>query len=156
MRKKIFGKKLSRGRKAREALFVSLTKALINHGKIMTTKAKAKAIQKDVDKLITLSKKDTLAAKRQVSSYLRNDRELTRLLFEKIGKAFGTRKSGFTRIILLPKRKGDSAEMARIEWVEKIVLVDEKPATKKEEAKGKKITKSEGKKVTKRAKAKSK
>jgi len=133
MKKMVFGRKLSRGRKAREALFRSLTQALIMRGSITTTKAKAKAIQGDIDKMISLSKKDSVSARRKVSAILGNNRALAFTVFEKISKAFATRTSGFTKIILLPNRKGDNAEMARIEWSQKISLEE-----KKEEKKGEK------------------
>ena len=134
----VFGRKLSRGRKAREALFRSLTQALIMRGSITTTKAKAKAIQGDIDKMITLSKKDTVSARRKVSAILGNNRAMALTVFEKISKAFATRNSGFTRIILLPNRKGDNAEIARIEWVEKISLEEKKPEKKEETKTGSK------------------
>src|SRR4030042_1601010 len=143
MRKMVFGRKLSRGRKAREALFRSLIKALIISGKITTTKAKIKAIQGEIDKLITLSKKGTLSAEKRVSAILGNNRVLAQILSGKIVKAFGTRTSGFTRMTLLSRRKGDAAEMARLEWVEKISLEEKKPVVK---------TKKESKALPKKAK----
>ena len=147
MRKMVFGRKLSRGRKAREALFRSLIKALIISGKITTTKAKIKAIQGEIDKLITLSKKGTLSAEKRVSAILGNNRVLAQTLSGKIVKAFGTRTSGFTRMTLLSRRKGDAAEMARLEWVEKISLEEKKPA-----AKAKQETKAPPKKTKKTVK----
>lgn len=147
MKKMVFGRKLSRGRKAREALFKSLMEALVLRGAITTTKAKAKAIQGDVDRMITLSKKDSVSAKRKISAMLGNNRALALTVVEKISKAFAKRTSGFTRIILLPNRKGDNAEIARIEWTEKISLEEKKPE-KKEEAK------AEAKKVAKTRKTK--
>ena len=142
MKKMVFGRKLSRGRKAREALFRSLTQALIMRGSITTTKAKAKAIQGDVDKMITLSKKDSVSARRKVSAILGNNRALALTVFEKISKAFANRTSGFTRMILLPRRKGDFAEIARLEWSQKISLEEKKPEKKAE-------SKTETKKVAK-------
>lgn len=151
MKKMVFGRKLSRGRKAREALFKSLTQALIMRGAITTTKAKAKAIQGDIDKLITLSKKDSVEARRKVSAILGNNRVLALTVFEKISKAFEKRTSGFTKIILLPRRKGDNAEMARLEWVEKISLEEKKPE-KKEESKAETKKTVRAKKTTKKIK----
>lgn len=138
MRKMVFGRQLSRGRKAREALFRSQIKALLSNGKIVTTKAKVKAIQGDLDKLVSFTKENSLAARRRASSFLGNDRKLTEVLFGKVAKAFSSRVSGFSRIILLPRRKGDMAEMARLEWVEKIDLTEKKEVKKEEkEPKGK-------------------
>ena len=144
MRKKVFGKQLSRGRKSREALFRSLTKALIDSGKIVTTKAKAKAIQRDLDKLIILAKKDSISARRKISAWLGNNRKYVKKVSSEIMPLFKDRKSGFTRIILLPPRRGDNAEMARIEWTEQIVK-DSKKEIKKDQSKSKKIEKKESK-----------
>jgi large subunit ribosomal protein L17 len=158
MRKRVFGKQLSRGRKAREALFKSLFEELILHGRIVTTKAKAKAIQGSVDKLVGLGKKNTVAARREAARVLRNKRDLIEILFKKVAPAFKQRQSGFTRMTLLSKRKGDGAQMASIEWVEKIEMVEpkakedkavttkgakkvKKETVKKPERKTKKITK---------------
>jgi large subunit ribosomal protein L17 len=120
MRKMVFGKQLSRGRKAREALFTSLVKALVTYGKIKTTKAKAKAVQRDVDKLVTLAKEGSLTATRRISRYFGNDRRLSAIFSGKIAQTFKDRKGGYTRIILLPHRRGDFAELARLEWTEPI------------------------------------
>lgn len=132
MRKMVFGRHLSRGRKGREALFRSLAKALIIHGKITTTKARAKAIQKDAEKIVTLAKEGSIAARRRVSAILGGDRKLVATVFGQIEKAFTNKTSGFTRIILLPKRRGDAAEMAIIEWSESIKSEEPKKTKKVE------------------------
>lgn len=116
MNKKIFGKKLSRSRPAREALFSALSKSLILNGKIVTTKAKAKAFQNDVEKFVSLAKKGTLEGRRTVLAALDNAKKETDILFQKTAKLFEGKNSGFTRIVNLPRRKGDNAQMARIEW----------------------------------------
>ncbi len=145
MRKKVFGRNFSRGTRSRRALFRSLLKALIVNGKIVTTKAKAKAMQKDLEKLVVLSKDGSLASRRNALSMLANKRELTEKLFNKIGPVFDKRKSGFTRSINLGRRLGDGAEMVRIEWTEE---VPEKDESKKDEAeKPKKTLKKATKKV---------
>lgn len=120
MRKMVFGRKLSRGKKGREALLRSLIRALIVNGKIITTKAKAKAIIGQVDKLVTMAKEGSIAARRRALAYLANDRETTDKLFGEIVPVFKARKSGYARIIPLPNRKGDAAKMARLEWVETV------------------------------------
>ena len=121
MNKKVFGRKLSRSRPAREALFASLTQALIINGKIVTTRAKAKAVIGSVEKMVTLAKVGTIASRRKVMSKLDNKREAVDALFQKVVKAFSAKTSGFVRIISLPRRVGDNAQMARMEWTEKIV-----------------------------------
>lgn len=107
------------------------------YGKITTTKAKAKAIQGDVDKVISLAKEGSLSAQRRILSELANDRDSLEILFNKVAPAFKERTSGFTRIIMLPRRKGDNAEMVRIEWSQEII--DKKSKVKKAKAKEKKV-----------------
>lgn len=116
MYKKVFGKKLSRNTSSRKALFRSLIIALVKNGKIKTTKIKAKAIQADVDKLFKLVAKDTIESRRIALGRLGNDKDALVNLFKRKEIA-QKRKSGFTRIINLPKRKGDNAPVARIEFV---------------------------------------
>jgi large subunit ribosomal protein L17 len=151
MRKKVFGRQLSRNRKSRTALLRSLIKALIVNGKITTTKAKAKFIQAQADKIVTLASKNNLSVRRSVLAFLGNDRKSTDFLFLKLVPVFKDRKSGFTRLILLPRRKGDNAEMATIEWIDKYV---EAKKEVKLDKKGKKIKtdKKEEKKVSKESK----
>lgn len=118
MRKKIFGRQLSRSRKAREALFRNLIRALVLQGSIQTTKAKAKAIQGQMDKLITRAKKNSVASQRLLLAKLGNDREVLQKLiaFVPVTKE---RNSGYTRIINLPRRTGDLAQVVRLEFVDK-------------------------------------
>jgi len=136
MRKMVFGRKLSRGRKSREALFKSLIKALVIYGKITTTYAKAKAIIGEVDKIVNTAKENSLSARRKVLGQLGNDRKVTDLIFKIVPK-FTSRQGGYTKIVNLPPRRGDMAQMASIEWVDKIV----EPEKKKE-----KVEKKETKK----------
>lgn len=117
MRKRVFGRQLSRNRGARTALFRSLVRALVLHGEIVTTKAKAKAIRADVDKLVTLAKKGDVAARRNVLGKLGNDRATTDKLFG-LKAVLDGRTSGFTRIVALPARKGDLAQIVRLEWTD--------------------------------------
>lgn len=116
MRNKTFGKQLSRNRKSREALFVTITKAVIEHGSIATTLAKAQAVQPELERLMKLVSEDGLSAKRRAAQLLRNDRESVEKLFSH--KAFSqSRTSGYTTIVKLPARRGDNAQLARIGWV---------------------------------------
>ena len=129
MNKKVFGRKLSRSRPAREALFASLTQSLILNGKIVTTRAKAKAVQGSVEKAVTSAKTGTLAARRNVMGSLDNAREATDILFQRVVKAFDKKTSGFTRITSLPNRTGDNAQMVRMEWTEKVEIESKKQKT---------------------------
>ena len=141
MKKKVFGRKLSRNRNARKALFRSLFKALVINSAIVTTKAKAKAIQGDVDKLVNLAKDGSVAKKRQLYARLANDRETTNRLYEIVEKNFEERAGGYTRIVNLPTRRGDRALMVRFEWVEEVVTKEEQRVTS--DKKKEKIVKSE-------------
>jgi large subunit ribosomal protein L17 len=158
MNKKVFGRKLSRSRPAREALFASLTQALIINGKIVTTRAKAKAVIGSVEKIVTMAKTGSIAARRKVMSKLDNKREATDILFQKVVKAFPVKQSGFIRIISLPRRVGDNAQMVRMEWTEKVEYEDKSKkklevskGTEKKETKIKKVEKKE--KPAKKAKS---
>jgi large subunit ribosomal protein L17 len=120
MNKKVFGRKLSRSRPAREALFATLVQAMVINGKIVTTKAKGKAVIGEIEHTVTLARKGGVSARRLVLGRLDNARKVTDKLFDSIAKAFEKRSSGFTRMTNLPRRKGDNAQMVRIEWTEKI------------------------------------
>ena len=155
MRKKVFGRHFSRGRKAREALFRSLIKAVVVSGKITTTKAKAKAIQGQIDKMVSTAQENSLSARRRIAKDLGGERKLIEILFNQITPTFGERKSGFTRITLLPPRKGDNAQMARIEWVTPVTIqakVQEKTKVKKIKAEkpAKKVTNEKKEKTVKK------
>ena len=147
MNKRVFGRKLSRSRPAREALFASLSRAMILSGKIKTTHAKAKAIQGDLERFISLAKKGDLRSRRTILANLDNAKDAVGVLFKKVVPAFSSKNSGFTRLISLPTRKGDNAKMVRIEWTEKVDLSEPK---KVEKAASAKATASQGKKVEKK------
>jgi len=134
MKKRVFGRKLSRARGARTALMRALVRALLENGKIVTTKAKAKFMIPQVDKLSTLALKGDI---RRISAFFGNDRVRTEK-FTKLVRSFSGRKSGFTRITHLPPRLGDAAPMARLEWVEQIVK-NEKEDGKKSNTKAGKL-----------------
>lgn len=120
MNKRVFGKKLSRETASRELLFVSLVESLVLHGRINTTKTKAKAITGLIDRLVVLAKKDTLASKRQILKRLKGNKDIATKLWTSVAKTFASRPSGFTRAIPLASRKGDLASMVKLEWVEDV------------------------------------
>lgn len=115
MRHKVFGKKLNRDIKERRALFKNLILALITHGKIRTTAAKAKAIISLAEKLVTHAKEGSNSAIRQISSVL-NRQEAINKLIDDIAPMFKNKIGGYLRIIKLGKRKGDGAEEVILEW----------------------------------------
>lgn len=114
------GKKLNHlGRKSahRKALMRNLAIALIEHKRINTTLAKAKALRQFIEPLVTKSKSNTTPSRRVVFSYLQN-KEAIKELFGPIAEKVGDRPGGYVRIIRTGFRKGDSAEMALIEFVD--------------------------------------
>lgn len=98
----------------RRALLRSLTTELIRHGRITTTKARAKVVRSEADRMITLAKDGSLAARRQAIGYL-YDKQLVHALFEQVPARYGDRQGGYTRILRTVSRRGDNAEMAIIE-----------------------------------------
>jgi|SRR5688572_77629 len=114
MRHRNEGRKLSRNTSHRRALLRNLVTALLEHGRLMTTLPKAKEVRPLAEKMITLGKRDSLHARRQVHSYLLKD-ETARKVFSTIAPKFADRKGGYSRIIKLGNRKGDGADLAIIE-----------------------------------------
>ncbi len=100
----------------RKALLRSLTTELIRHGRVTTTKARAKAVRSEVERMITLAKDGTLASRRQAMGYI-YDKQLVHALFEGAAQRYGSRKGGYTRIVRTVPRRGDNSEMAIIELV---------------------------------------
>ena len=100
----------------RKALLRSLATQLIRHGQIKTTKARAKAVRSEVERMITLAKDGSLAARRRAIAYL-YDKNLVHALFAEAPERYGSRKGGYTRIVRTIRRRGDNAEMAIIELI---------------------------------------
>ncbi|MBE2282676.1 MAG: 50S ribosomal protein L17 [Prosthecobacter sp.] len=112
--------KLQRKQDHRDALLMNLTCSLIEHRRIRTTLAKAKALRPFAEKLVTLGKRGTLHARRTALSTLRH-KDMVKKLFEEIAVASKDRVGGYTRITKLGQRRTDSAPMAYIEWVDAFV-----------------------------------
>jgi large subunit ribosomal protein L17 len=98
----------------RKALLRALTTELIRHGRITTTKVRAKAVRTEADRMISLAKDGSLAARRQAMGYL-YDKQLVHALFEQVPERYSNRQGGYTRVLRTVNRKGDNAEMAIIE-----------------------------------------
>ncbi len=130
------GFKLQRNPAHRRSLLRNLTASLIEKNRIETTLAKARAVKPIVEKIITLGKNGTLAAKRKALAYLYK-RSTVRLLFDEVAPRFMDRNGGYTRVIKTDTRKGDGAEMAILEFTDYIFEVKEKK-TKEKKAKAKK------------------
>ncbi|MBU0619428.1 50S ribosomal protein L17 [Patescibacteria group bacterium] len=118
MRHRKKGRRLGRNTKQRKALFRSLIGHLIIKGEIKTTQAKAKAIKGLTDRLVSKAKQSTLHVRRQILAFLSNKAAANKLV-DVIAPLFKDRVSGFTRIIHLGSRRGDNAEMVKVEFVEK-------------------------------------
>ena len=110
--------KLGRKQGHRDALLSNLAVSLIDHGRIKTTIAKAKAVRPFVEKLVTKAKVGTLHARRMALADLRHNEDAVRKLFKEIGPLNAERKGGYTRITKLGQRRSDASEMAVIEWVD--------------------------------------
>ncbi|MCU0349741.1 MAG: 50S ribosomal protein L17 [Flavobacterium sp.] len=108
---------LSRQTGHRKAMLANMACSLIEHKRINTTVAKAKALKQFVEPLVTKSKEDTTHNRRVVFSYLRNKYAVTEL-FREVAAKVGDRPGGYTRIIKLGNRLGDNADMAMIELVD--------------------------------------
>jgi large subunit ribosomal protein L17 len=98
-------------------MFRNMVTSLIDLGGITTTDAKAKELRRVADRMITLGKKQTVAARRQARRFVRTDSALARL-FNDVAPRFMQREGGYTRIIKLGRRKGDNAALSRIELTE--------------------------------------
>ena len=109
--------KLSRSASHRKALMMNLSREVIDHERIQTTEAKAKAVKPEVEKLITLAKRGDLHARRQALSTLHNDKFIVHKLFDEVAPRYTTRPGGYTRIIKLGPRRSDSTEMVYLELV---------------------------------------
>ena len=121
------GKKLGRDSAHRKALYSNLAGALIEHGRIRTTVTKAKAVKPLAEQMITLGRRGDLHARRQATSFLRS-RDVVHKLFAEVAPLFKDRPGGYTRIVKIGPRAGDSAEMAYLE------LVDDEYVAKEREA----------------------
>ncbi len=111
------GRKLGRDSAHRKALYANLACALIENGRIRTTEAKAKEVRPIVEQMITLGKRDDVAAHRQAVAFLRAECA-AHALFEEIAPRFADRPGGYTRVVKIGPRQGDAAPMAYLELVD--------------------------------------
>lgn len=134
MRHQIKVRKLGRPKAHREAMMANMVTSLFAHRTIKTTEPKAKELKKFADKLISTAKADTLAARRRVGRTIK-DKTVVKKLFSDIVPQFQNRNSGFTRVLRLGVRRGDSAMMTIVE------LLTEKPKVEKDKGKKEKTKK---------------
>jgi large subunit ribosomal protein L17 len=142
--------KLGRTAEHRKALLANQVCSLIEHQRIKTTLAKAKAVRPLAERMVTLGKKGSIHARRTALATLRQ-KSAVKKLFDDIAPRSAERNGGYTRIVKLGQRKSDSAPMAFVEWVDMAEVIEEKPAeekkAKRKEAEAK-PTKAESETVT--------
>lgn len=109
-------RKLNRDPQHRKMLLRNLVKELVDHGKVDTTVVRAKESARLAERLITLAKRNNIHARRQVFAVLQ-DPDLTDKLFGELGPKYVSRNGGYTRVLKLPPRAGDGADLARLTWV---------------------------------------
>jgi large subunit ribosomal protein L17 len=125
MRHRNSGRQLSRNSSHRHALLRNMATSLLRHETIRTTVPKAKELRRVVEPLITLAKVDSLAKRRLAFSRLRDD-SIVEKLFVDLGPRFKARAGGYTRILRMEPRPGDSADMALMQLVDSAVVSAEK------------------------------
>lgn len=108
-------RKFGREKNQRNALYKALATALIDHGKIKTTVAKAKSLSQYADKLVTKAKKDTVASRQQVRQEL--GEKATVKLFSDVAPKFKDKNGGYTKVLKLGRRLSDGAPMAQVEFI---------------------------------------
>ncbi|HWY50972.1 MAG TPA: 50S ribosomal protein L17 [Chthoniobacterales bacterium] len=111
--------KLGRTSEHRNAMLANLVCSLITHKRVTTTLAKAKAARSVAEKMVTLGKKGTIHHRRLAVARLHQE-DAAKILFKEIAPAFKDRNGGYTRIIKMNQRNGDSAQKAILEWVAEI------------------------------------
>lgn len=122
--------KLGRTAEHRKALLANQVCSLIEHRRIKTTLAKAKAVRPLAEKMVTLGKNGSVHARRMALSVLRQ-KDAVKKLFAEVAPRTANRNGGYTRIVRLGQRKSDSASMAFIEWVDAPQVTEEKAAAEK-------------------------
>ena len=137
--------KLGRTAEHRKALLANQVCSLIEHQRIKTTLAKAKAVRPLAEKMVTLGKNGSLHARRTALAVLRH-KDAVKKLFDDIAQRSAERNGGYTRIVKLGARKSDSAHMAFIEWVDAEYIAEEKP--KKEKKAKRKEPEAESEEIT--------
>ena len=110
-------RKLGRTNKHRRSMLATLTKQLIENEKIVTTETRAKEVRKSFDKMVKKNKKGTLVSRRLALAFLHNDEACVNKIFNELAPRYKDRNGGYTRIIKLTERKGDSALTVILELV---------------------------------------
>ena len=144
--------KLGRTASHRKALLANQVCSLIEHQRIRTTLAKAKAARPLAERMVTLGKRGSLHARRTAFAVLRQ-KDAVKKLFDEIAPRTADRHGGYTRIVKLGQRKSDSAPIAYLEWVDAAFAVDEEPESKARKSKKERDQASAGERKSKKAAA---
>ena len=110
-------RKLGRDNKHRRSMLATLTKQLIENERIVTTETRAKEVRKTFDKMVTYGKKGTLVSRRLALAFLHNDKKAVDKVFNDLAVKYKDRNGGYTRLIKMTERKGDSALEVILELV---------------------------------------
>ena len=134
MKHRIKGKKLNKNSKHRKALFKNLLSSLVKHQEVTTTETKAKIIKRLADKVVNKAKQADLHRRRQVQAFF-NDKKITNLLVDSIAPQMDKRSSGYTTISRIGRRRGDNTMMAKVSFVDNVVISEkaEKPKKSKKQ-----------------------
>ncbi|MDR1146861.1 MAG: 50S ribosomal protein L17 [Verrucomicrobiales bacterium] len=132
MRHRVKSVKLGRTSQHRDLMLANMAGSLIQHNRIKTTLAKAKALRPLAEKLVTIGKKGGLHNRRLALARLINNEDWVKKLFGDIAPRFKERNGGYTRILKLGPRNSDAAPMALIEWVDHVVAAAPAPEDKQD------------------------
>lgn len=138
MRHRWHGRKLGRTSKHRDAMTRNMVTSLIDEERVRTTLAKAKEVRRHAERIITVGKRGTLHARRQVAAYLKTPAAVAKLM-DAVAPRYAERPGGYTRILRLPPRQGDAAPMAILELIDRDTSREEERIErrrKKKEAQG--------------------
>ena len=153
MRHKLAFRKLNRTSEHRKALFKNMLNSLIKYEQITTTLPKAKELKPQIDKVITLGKKNNLQSKKNLFSELQDKSSVDKLI-KTLSQRYEKRKGGYSRVIKTGFRYGDDAPMAIIELVDRDVEAKKVDIKKKPEETAKPVTESKSKDTDKKTKSK--
>lgn len=151
MHHNIFGRKLSRSKNERKRLFSNLARSLILHGKIVTSRAKAKAVQPLVEKLVTKAKKGNDADRRRILKIIPH-KDIVDMLMADAKDRFSQRSSGFTRMVKMGTVRSDNADEVMLSFVDEGIV--RQPVTYEKAGKKSSSTKDSGDKPADKPKVK--
>ena len=117
MRHRVARRHFNRDSKHRQALIMNLVRGLVEHGEVVTTKAKAKEVKRQTDKIVSRAKRGDITARRLLHRFF-GKRDVVNTLVDRVAPVFKDRASGFTTHVVLGKRRGDNTEIVKVSFVE--------------------------------------